>query len=626
MNPPSEPTIPPPTSPWQQVATLFALLLASTIPMLPAALEGHMPRTHEGMRYEHLAALFLDALRHGEIYPRWLPGLAGGYGYPTFVFYQPIVFYAASAISACTGFGMIIAMQLVAFAFSAAGCFGAFMLARQLNVGRAAGVACAILFLITPYAFTNLYVRGDHSEYAAMMLTPWPIACLLIARRRINAGERAAIPLLGAACTLALLLPTHPALSMLYVPLVFALAVVGTGFIVRSRRARWLKSLACVGVLVTALSSPYWYPVWQNAPFVRLGGIAFDAYDPLEHTIEPWRLIYQRWGYGTSGYKKEHIVPSMSFQLGLPHLLMAVAGLLLGWRRPWVVATALVYAFLAWGMTVHADAFLWQFGSPIRIIQFPWRMLGPIAPLQVLLAAAAFARVTPKRPMLQGVITFVCVASAAFYYRAMFHTSPFVFQLTDKTESALPWWKAQRVLDAGVEVMALYPESFTGRGEFTPKWAPEVTSEARKGPLILANGDVSFAPTSTDYRIDATVVAPTAEQAILQQYYFPGWRVEVNGEVVPFEKLQYDTEGRIVFELPAGSSRVVAFFDGPENWRTRSFIAAFIGIVATVLIFRSDRKPPASSTDAAGKQQRGASDVGGGEELAHADSTEPGVA
>ena len=629
MTPLSETTILPVTSSatsrWQQVATMFALLLASTIPMLPSALAGHMPRTHEGMRYEHLAALFLDALRHGEIYPRWLPGLAGGYGYPTFVFYQPVVFYAASAISASTGFGMIIAMQLVAFVFSIAGCFGAYILARQFSVGRVAGIACAILFLITPYAFTNLYVRGDHSEYAAMMLTPWPLACLLIARRRIDSGARVALPLLGAACTLALLLPTHPALALLYVPLAFMLAVVGTGFVVKGRRARWLKSLACVGVLLTALSSAYWYPVWQNAPFVRLGGIAFDAYDPLEHTIEPWRLIYQRWGYGTSGYKKAGIVPSMSFQLGLPHLLLATAGLFLGWRRPWVVATALVYAFLAWGMTVYADSFLWQFGSPIRIIQFPWRMLGAIAPLQVLLAAAAFARVVPTRPVLQGAIAFACVGSAAFYYRAMFHTSPFVFQLTDETEAALPWWKAQRVLDAGVESMALYPESFTGRGEFTPKWAPEVTAEARKGPLLLANGEVMFASTSTDYRIDATVVSPTAQQAILQQYYFPGWHVEVDGQVVVFDKLRYDTEGRVVVELPAGTSRVVAFFDGPENWRARTVIAALVGLSAMVLIFRFDRRPRVSRPDAAGEQQRGATDVGGRGQLAHADSAEPGV-
>lgn len=615
----------PRATPGQRIATTLALLAVATMPLLPSAFAGHFPRTHEGMRYEHLAAIFLDAIDQGVFYPRWLPDLAGGYGYPTFVFYQPVVFYVASAISAVTGVGMIVGMQLVALTFSVIGSFGAFVLSRQFGVGRIAGLACAMLFLITPYVFVNLYVRGDHSEFAALMLTPWPPALLLIARKRLNESHRAAAQLLAAAFVLALLVATHPALAVCFVPLTIGLAIAGTPFVVAGRRRQWIASIGFVGVLLAALSSFYWFPVWQNAPFVHLEGVALGPYDPVQHTIDPWRLIYPRWGFGTSGFKAMGVPPTMSFQLGLPHLLLAVAGLIVGWRRPWVVMAAVAYAVLILCMTVYADA-IWQIGSPLRVLQFPWRLLGPIAALQLLLASAAIARITPRRPIVQGSVALAVVVISAGYYHAMFHASPFLFQLTDHTEAELPWKRAQDVLNAGVQEIAHYPENFSGRGEFTPKWAPLELTEARRGPILLANGDVAFAPTSSNYRIDANVTLPTAQQAIIQQYYFPGWRVEVNGHVMPFEDIERDQDGRLVIALPAGTSHVVAYFDGPDGWRLRTVIAAIISAAAIVVIVRSDRRRPASPLGRAHEQERRPADVGGGRQVADAHVNESGIA
>ena len=53
---------------------------------------GHFPHTHEAVRYPALLLHFQAALADGVIYPRWLPDLYAGYGYPTLSFISPFSF------------------------------------------------------------------------------------------------------------------------------------------------------------------------------------------------------------------------------------------------------------------------------------------------------------------------------------------------------------------------------------------------------------------------------------------------------------------------------------------------------------------------------------------------------
>jgi hypothetical protein len=378
---------------------------------------------------------------------------------------------------------------------------------------------------------------------------------------------------------------------MFFVPLLFAIAAVGTTFVSPSLRLRWMLSLACVGVIAAAISSAYWFPVFQNKPFVRMDDVSSGPYDPLQHTIDAWRLVGNTWGYGDSGWKTRGLPPTMSFQLGLPHLLLAIAGVIVGRRRPWVIASAVVYAGLAFMTTRYADA-LWTGHSPIRIIQFPWRLLGTIAPLQLLLVSAAIARITPRRPVVQGSIAIGCVVISSIWYHAMFHASPKPFNLVNGTVAMLSWQRAQLVLDDGIRTIRHFPEDFSGQGEFMPRWAPEKIPAARVGPQLIADGEVTFAPGNSDYRIDATITSPSSQRLTLQQLYFPGWRVELNGRVLPFADLSPDAAGRIQFDLPAGTNRVIAYFDGPIHWRTRSLIAAAVALGAIVLVLRLNARRP----------------------------------
>src|SRR5205085_11514413 len=113
----------------------LALVWAATAPAWWPLLSGRLVGTHDG--YYHLYRLFeLDrALRAGDLYPRWAPEFALGYGYPVFDFYPPLLLYLAAPF-ALAGLGPIAALDIGQLVAALTASAGAYLLGRDL-FGRA---------------------------------------------------------------------------------------------------------------------------------------------------------------------------------------------------------------------------------------------------------------------------------------------------------------------------------------------------------------------------------------------------------------------------------------------------------------------------------------------------------
>jgi uncharacterized membrane protein len=120
----------------------------------------------QAYRYPYLLGMFREQFLAGHFYPRWLPDLEGGYGYPTFVFYPPGFWYVALPWS-LLGLDDVLACKLTlvelfvlagAGVYSLAGCW----------CRRQPALACAMLFYLSPYFATQLYARGCLSELACL--------------------------------------------------------------------------------------------------------------------------------------------------------------------------------------------------------------------------------------------------------------------------------------------------------------------------------------------------------------------------------------------------------------------------------------------------------------------------
>jgi hypothetical protein len=200
------------------------LICFPLIPLSPLIGSWAWPSTHETDRYIILLHCFREAFLQGFLYPRWIPSLLGGYGYPTFCFYQPGFFYFALPFSFLPGYPFA-TIQLTLYTIFLIGTVGMYKLCSEL-AGRGIAMICLVIFLFTPYLYVNLYVRGDLSELTSMLLCPWPLFFLLRLKKRVEQEQRSYWPLICLAFTLAAVIVSHPATALLFFAIIGVITVV----------------------------------------------------------------------------------------------------------------------------------------------------------------------------------------------------------------------------------------------------------------------------------------------------------------------------------------------------------------------------------------------------------------
>ena len=117
--------------------------------------------------------VFADLLQPGVWFPRWVPDLYLGYGYPVFNYVPPLPYYLAAA-GHFLGLDRYGGLQAVGVLAVVAGVTGAFSLARALWQSNVTGFLAAVAYGLAPYPFlNNLYFRGNVPEALALGLLPW---------------------------------------------------------------------------------------------------------------------------------------------------------------------------------------------------------------------------------------------------------------------------------------------------------------------------------------------------------------------------------------------------------------------------------------------------------------------
>lgn len=558
----------------------------------PLGSTGRWYQSHENIRYFVLLDLFHDALRHGVWYPRILPDLYGGYGHPTFLFYQPGFFFFVFPFTLLPlAFYQALLLALVSLAWL--GGLGAFQLGRELG-GRSWGLFAAAWFLLTPYLYVDLYVRGDLSEWMGALLCPWPVFWLLRLARRLREGGASAGAMLGCAASIFAVILSHPVPPVLLLPALCALALVlGWGTRIRGALALRFGVSLLLGV---ALSSPYWLTVLQMRDVVHFELLTGDFYQPEQHTVEPARLLSRRWGFGGANDDPEDDVVEMSYQLGALHFVLATLGAWAGRRsRPVLWAYASYLLLLLW--VLPPSSVVWERAGPLRNLQFPWRLLSVTATLQ-LVASLGLARV-PAPPLARAT---ALLAGTAF---------------------AL-WWHADQFALRGVYnfdpsfILERYHESLKREGfrdfaavdAFLPKTARERPPEPRDfdAPVVrlLGSGAVEALPHSDPHHLRFRVEHRGPATIAIDRLYVPGWHVLVDDRLIPRSELEsrLTPTGLIRIDVSGTATRrVEAHYAGPPGQRLRDagILLAVLGFLVYLRLGRS----PGGVDSATGVRARG---------------------
>jgi hypothetical protein len=539
--------------------------------IIGTALIGLSPLFHPGLYTAHdiwhqVARLYhySEALKAGIFPPRWVPSLALGMGYPLFYFSYHLP-WLVSSLAMWSGLALPISLKLsFAVGYLLAG-FGMYFLANLLFRHRLAAFVAAILYLISPYFFVNLYVSAAIGIVYALASFPWLFAgVMLIFQSRYRQGI-----LIATMAAVAGIL-SH-ALTFILISLFMGIVVLGLiiGNLHKPLVKPKLLSFLAVGILTLLLGSFYLLPFVAYSPLIKAsqGSSGFDKLY-LANFVTLKQLLYSRWGYAP--ISDTAATSDISFQVGIAQWL-SLAGLILIiiWKRksilieplPYLIAFSfLVSIFLMLGMSKP----IWDLLEKVYSFDYPFRLL-TIAVFFGSLASAIVVSSFRGHRRLSLMISLVLILIAFYTNRNHIRVNLYTdIPIKDYVQSEI-------TTNTFHEYMPVIADGSLIKEEPAPLIDPSI-------PVLSYFQD----PRQTSYLVNN----PISQTLSLHQLDFPGQTVLVDSVVI---KHQHDSRGRLQINLTSGLHRLV--ITQQTNLLTGfSLIFTLLGLVFMIVILTYRRR------------------------------------
>ena len=503
------------------------------IPALSPFWDDGFPQSADGLLHLLRLVLLDRYLREGLLFPRWLPGLVFGRGYPVFDYYGPATYYLAEAFH-LAGLGFMPALMAAFSALVILAGGGMYALARALFGPRQdwAALLAAAAYMYAPYLLTNVFLRGALAEVGAMALLPW----ILWSTCRLMEAEQPWRYVLPVTLSLGGLAVTHD-ITLLFVPPVW-LALVAVLWWRGGRQPGRLAWAAGGAVAAMGASAFFWLPLVLERRY--LANAAYQiAVTYLPANVWTFRNFLDTaipFGYTFSG----------PFRLGLVQLVLALIGLVAARRRDgaWLFLLGLALigssAIGGWALPI------WLHSQLLLVAQFPWRLLAVVSVPLALFTGGIVLRM--RQGIVQAAATSLLLAAVIMANRPRLDWIPTVPYTGPEIGPAAV---AQFEADTG----ALGTSSAQ---EFRPRWAGDTLGPSA-GQVVGTQSVQLHA--ANDFELSARVVDPDGSPLRFDIYYFPGWQVTLDGRT-PLETYPSTDLGLLTVNPPAGAHELLLSWAG----------------------------------------------------------------
>lgn len=527
------------------------ICLLGLIPLYPL-LHAGFPLTHDGQDHIARIANFYQSLSEGNTVPRWAASLNWGYGHPILMFLYPAPSYFASFFH-FLGFSFVSSVKIVfALSFLLSG-VGMYLWIRNV-FGEKAGIVAGVLYMYAPYRFVDLYVRGAIGEHVAFLFVPFVFYFLC---RIAQLKKDKSFYLGGLSLSVAGLLLSHNALSIMFLPIIFVYAVI---LILRSKDKKLLIiSYTLFTLLGFGLSSFFLLPAFLEGKYT-LRDIVTSSGEYKQGFVSLLDFVLPSWSYGGTAL--------LSKQIGLVQFIGILLSLfyikkLKGTRRYLYVLLLTVLIFSLFLMVKESD-FIWSTISLLQKFQFPWRLLSVVVFSSAVLASISVLLFKSKRNATITVIAF-CILAVVLYF---------------------PYYKANGYIDKPESFYNGIYKSTTDTGESSPIWSIRFMEHAPKSQVEFIDGKGSIRLVQKKSTTHSYVVTVSSSTARIREntLYFPNWTVYVNGKKVSVEFQDETNRGLITYYLSKGVNKIDVKFEDTKL-RTYADIISMLSLAGLAVVF-----------------------------------------
>jgi len=473
--------------------------------------------------------------QQGIVYPRWADLAHSGYGEARFIFYPPASWMLGAALSE------ILPWQLVPGAYiwivlSLSG-FSMFYLAREWLEWHEAVFAGA-LYAVNPYYLVIVYWRSAFAELLAGALLPLLLLWILRLEKK---RWRAVVPL--GMVVAAVWLTNAPSAVMVN----YSLALLAMVLAVRQRSWRPLLYGAVAALIGIALAAFYVLPAAYEQKWVNISQVLSPGVQPADNYL-----------FTTIADPDHNRFNRLVSLVAVGEILWL--GLAIWFSRQRGRDSTLWKTLTTWGtvavvLMLSFTSLLWNHLPQLKFVQLPWRWLLCLNVALVLLVVLAWQQWWPRLPA----------------YAAMLVVLAFVWHWVQP-----PWWDHAEDVQK-MEAAIQSGDGYEGSDEYVPINADayEIDPAMRKATLdgpghaqihVLEWG-------AQNKKFTARVSEPTT--LAVRLFYYPAWRVEVNGHMVSTRT--QETTGIMIVPVGAGTNDVQITF-------TRTWDRTFGGLISVLAV------------------------------------------
>lgn len=515
-------------------------------------------------QYTSWAWQFIEGLREGVAYPRWLPLNFWGYGSPTFIIYPPLVFYLVAVLNIFTH-SIIVAMNLVKAISLFITAVGIFFFVREIYPERVSLIAGSF-YTVFPFYIFNIYIGGGFTSTVSFM---WFPLIMLFAFKYIKSG-RCMYVVYSGACYGGLIL-THLINAYIFTFIVTAFIIYMS---ITKKKPKCLLCLPFIILTGIALSAAYLLPLIYEKHFIDFQSVAknfplSDFFILPKHTDKFYARFF--WKDYYSVYLSYVIlffviVIIMLFKTVKSKHLRSLENANI--MNIFFLGVSFFSMFLLFGPSIV----IWKAIPFFKYSGIPIRWLNITAFSVVFLSAAGFYLISVtniskiKQYFMLSAIFLLCLLPDYKYTN-----SACIFSSQDLFPARAINWLPEHV-PKGVDL---------GRID---------KNEAIWQPVVIQGGEGS-AEVMLWQSAERIVEIQALEQITLRirTFYFPGWKAYVDGTQKEI-KTEEDV-GAMLIEIPKGRHELVLRFeDTPVRYYAKLLSLVSLVIVVVLVLFSKRKK------------------------------------